>query len=145
MPKKVVIIGAAALVLAAGGAVPVMLHRSPSKAAVTVKPKLETKPMELDEFLVNLSDTGDPHYLKCTIVLEMAKSSKPSKGGESKDDPDTARIRDTIISTLGKRHFNELLAPQGKDQLKASIVHDVNKALGEDRVTEVYFTAFAMQ
>lgn len=144
MPKKAVIIGAAVLVLGAGGAVPVLMHRSGGKKTVAEKPKPVTAPVEFDEFLVNLSDTAESHYLKCTLVLEMTKSTKPAQG-EEKGDPDTARIRDAIISTMGKRHFSELLAPEGKDQLKASIIRDVNKALGEERVYEVYFTAFAMQ
>lgn len=144
MPKKIVIIAAAVLVLGAGGAVPVIMHRSSGKQNVVKKPKPITSPLEFDEFLVNLADTAEPHYLKCTLVLEMTKSSKPSQG-EEKGDPDTARIRDAIISTMGRRRFSELLAPEGKEQLKASIIRDVNKALGEERVYEVYFTAFAMQ
>lgn len=145
MAKKIVIIGAAVTVLAAGGAVPVVLHRSPHKVAALSKPKLETAPMELDEFIVNLADGSEQHYLKCTLVLEMVKSAKSGGGGEGKEDPDAARIRDAIISTMSRRRFTELLSPEGKTQLKEGIIHDVNKVLGKDAVVEVYFTAFAMQ
>jgi flagellar protein FliL len=151
MPKKIVIIGAAVLVLGAGIAVPVVMSRAPSKHAAKAKPKPVLEPMELDEFLVNLADTGEQHFLKCTVVLEVDKAAKGKEaggGGEGEKagvSPETARMRDTIITTMSRRRFSELLAADGKETLKSSIIHDVNKAFGKELVMEVYFTSFAMQ
>lgn len=146
MPKKIVIIIAAILLVGAGAAIPLVLHRAPHTTAARPKPKPQTEPVEMDEFLINLADLNEQHYLKCTLVLEMVKTNNKKSGGEEGDkDPDTARIRDAIITTMGRKHFAELLAPEGKQQLKEAIIRDVNKVLGREAVTEVYFTSFAMQ
>jgi flagellar FliL protein len=144
MPKKIVMIGAAVLVLGAGGAVPVVMNRSHHTTGIKAKPKPVTVPLELDEFLVNLSDRTEQHYLKVTMVLDMVKSAK-GEGGEGKTNPEMAPIRDAIITTMSRRSLAELLAPEGKQALKESIIRDVNRALVRDAVTEVYFTSFAMQ
>ena len=146
MSKKVILIAAAVLMLGAGGGVTWKVSHKSGKASVKQKEKPKTEPMELDEFLVNLADSSESHYLKCTIVLEVIPDPKGGGGGgEGKGSPDTAKIRDAVITTMCKRQMSELVPEAGKIRLKEDIIKDVNRAMQRDAVTEVFFTSFAMQ
>ena len=97
--------------------------------------------MTLEEFVVNLSDVGEPHYLKASVSLEVAGDS----GGEEAQKADLPKIRDVVITTMSKRNFRELLTANGKQSLKNAIKKEINHLLDDDRVSQVYFTSFAMQ
>ncbi|HEY3266004.1 MAG TPA: flagellar basal body-associated FliL family protein [Armatimonadota bacterium] len=141
MNKKllIIIIGAITALGAIGGvAVPKMLSGK-HKAPVKVAKKYTAVP--LDEFLVNLADGGDPHYLKAVVVMEVGEDPKL----DDKIKEATPKIRDAMIVTMTKRTFHELLTTGGKQDLREALKADGNRALGPGMVNEVYFTSFAMQ
>lgn len=140
MNKNLLILVAALVVVGAvaGVAVPKMLSGTPAKAAKVVK-KMKTVP--LDEFLVNLADAGDPHYLKAVVALEVPEDPKL----EEKLTEATPALRDAMITTMTKRGFHELLTPKGKADLKEALKTEANRVLGKETVEGVYFTSFAMQ
>jgi len=111
-------------------------HAEPEKAE-------QVSLIEFDEFLVNLADTQDQHYLKTVLVMEV--EGEPKESEEKEMTPETAQIRDAVIATMSRRTFRELLAPEGKNRLRGAIRKDVNRILGEDAVRNVYFTEFTMQ
>lgn len=110
------------------------------KAAKTV----ELTEWALDEFIVNLADVAEPHYLKVSLVLEIEGGAK-AKGGEGGGNPQEARARDTIITVITRKHFAELLTEQGKADLKGEFKAALNAELKDTKVVGVYFTSFAMQ
>lgn len=109
---------------------------APGKAA----PEEVGKKLALTEFLVNLADPGSDHYLKTTISLGLRKDVD-----EKKLEDELAPITDTIISVLSSSLQAEVVTPAGKDKLKATIKERLNKKLGDNKVVEIYFTAFATQ
>ena len=120
---------------------------------VAKKPKgegsAESKPARLsmwkmEEFVVNLADRAEPHYLKVSMTLEV--DGKVESGGEGGGNPLDAKAQDAIITVLTRKRFAELLTEQGKSKLKSELKSALNDALGEEpKVVNIYFTSFAMQ
>ena len=105
--------------------------------------KVEKGPvLSLDEFLVNLADPGNDHFLKVTVGLELdkAKGKMPEALKE-----DTPLIRDAVLSSLSSKTRDQIAPEGGREKLKADIKKRVNTALGEDDVQGVYFTNFVTQ
>ena len=96
----------------------------------------------LDDFVVNLADTEEQHYLKATVALEMPGTEEELKEQMKTITP---QIRDAILMLMSRRHFRELQSTEGKKSLKEAIKKEVNRVLDDDIVSNVYFTAFAMQ
>jgi len=141
--KLLIPIIAGVLVLVALGGVCFMKFGGHGKKHGKEKPAVEaTATMDLGEMVVNLADTTEPHYLKTKIVLEVT-GAVASAGGEGEGA--SPKMRDAVIAALSARTFNELLTPEGKSSLKESIKAAVNKSLGEEKVTDVFFSDFAMQ
>ena len=113
------------------------------KEGSTEVKKVEKGPvMTLDEFLVNLSDSGSDHFLKVTVGLELDKEK--GKTAESLKET-TPEIRDAILSSLSSQTRDAVAPESGREKLKAEIKKKVNEALGEDDVKNVYFTNFVTQ
>lgn len=117
---------------------------SANKAASSYgTPTIEETPkvtVTLDDFVVNLADKSEPHYLKVQMVLEMRGAKAEEELNRNKPE-----IRDSIISILSGKTYLELLAPEGKEKLKAQIKEHLNENLKECIVTSVFFNSFAMQ
>ena len=108
------------------------------------KKDVKLTPWELEEFVVNLADKDDLHYLKVKMVLEVEDQGK---GGHSEGsvNPEEAKVRDVIISVLSKRCLGELLSETGKSTLKSDLKSALNSVLEDCKVHDIYFTSFAMQ
>jgi flagellar FliL protein len=104
--------------------------------------KLPEHTLELDEFVVNLSDGS--HYAKVTLALGL---EKPLTGGEGgKVEPKLlAPIRDTVITVLSSKGMNELVSNEGKEKLKTELKEKLNERLGDEIIKEVYFTSLTLQ
>lgn len=109
------------------------------------KKHVPTVEMPLGEFVVNLADTGNVRYLKTDVVLEVAGEIKAGGGGHGEASGPQAKIRDAVIEVLSSKHFEDLVKPDGKDELKKDIIKSVNKRIEPSEVVEVYFNEFAMQ
>ena len=105
--------------------------------------KVEKGPvMVMDEFLVNLADAGNDHFLKVTVGLELSKDK--GKTADSLKD-DTPLIRDAILASLASKTRDQVTPEAGRAKLKVEIKNKVNDALGEDDVDGVYFVNFVTQ
>lgn len=110
------------------------------------------------EFLVNLSDEEQGHYLKTQISLGTRldpeeKSAGGGHGGEGKGPQpklfqrlktEEPLIRDTIISIISNYTMKALVTSAGKEQLKENLRVRLQQALATDNIT-VYFTSFTLQ
>lgn len=97
-----------------------------------------------DGLIINIGGVNSGRYLKIGLTLEM-KPSKKTKEAEGKTaSPDEIKVVDTIVYILRSQKLEDF-EPGKQDRLKELIKNEVNKALGEDRVYDVYITNFVLQ
>jgi flagellar protein FliL len=168
--KKLIIIAAVALLV--GGGVPAFFLLKPKKEVkeevhVEVPPLL--KRAKLDQFVVNLSQSGN--FLRTIVVLEYdsnllheiekkeaehhAEGGAHGSGGGG-EAPDAVPpyislrepiVRDAIIRVLSSKRGEEVLTSVGKEQLKEELVEGINDSLAAEEpiVVAVYFAEFIVQ
>lgn len=100
--------------------------------------KLSNALLPLDTFIVNLQVKGS--FLKTTIQLEFSKPELPHE-----IETDTAKIRDAVIRVLSTKSAQDILTPEGKDQLREEIKTASNEALKSEDILAVYITEFIIQ
>jgi len=113
-----------------------------SEAAAKNKPNEVRIVFPLEPFIVNLMDNAGSgkKYLKATIELEVVGEAEKKKLEYSK-----AQIKDTILTLLSSRSFEEINTADGKIGLKQSLLIQINQAMGENIVSRIYFTEFVVQ
>ena len=94
----------------------------------------------LDPFIVNLADTDQPRFLKIRINLEG--NAKEQNEEFAKRVP---QIKDTVLSLLAKKKYNDLLDSSGKERLKEEILKNLNPKLAGFKFQAVYYTEFVIQ
>ncbi|MBS1815889.1 MAG: flagellar basal body-associated FliL family protein [Acidobacteria bacterium] len=149
-----------AAVAITGGGFFYMMRSGKMVAAAQTKPAApveehkpaKTHPVALDPMLVNLADAGGHAYLKIAVTLlvqdpetkEKPKEEAEAKGKE-KDAGPAASARDAILTVVTAKTSEQLLASEGKEQLKHAIAANVTKRVPEFKVSEVLFTDFLVQ
>lgn len=134
------------LLLGAGAAAYFLLFSKssppPEEEQVPVKPdKPEVGPfLQLNPFVVNLSDPTGRRYLRVKIVLELKDDEALSEANDR-----IPQINDTIILVLSSKTVEEVLAPEGKAELRFEIMNKLNQLLGPGKIRGVYFTQFVVQ
>jgi flagellar FliL protein len=114
----------------------------PGHDAEAKKKKPEVKStLSLDSFLVNLADKEEVRFVKAQFQLGMAESNEEM----AKDPVILAATRDTIISLLSSKTSEQIMTPQGKDQLREEIRNRVNAILPKGKVSEVFIVDFVVQ
>jgi flagellar FliL protein len=99
--------------------------------------------LELDAFLVNLADRDSARFVKATFGLGL---DAPDLGTELSEDPVAlAATRDKIISILSTKTSEQILTPEGKQNLRAEIRDGVNSILHEGKIVEVFIMDFVVQ
>ena len=147
MKKIVIIVAPVVLLLAVGG----FLFLKPKAPPPDAK-ALAAEPGPIytmaDPFIVNLADRDARHFAKVGIALHVSKLSAslvpPQEGKEPAKVEEDSAIRDIIIGTLQTRTTDDLSTTTGRDDVKEAIRQGVNKKT-DLRITEVYFTEFAIQ
>lgn len=140
-PKKMVILAVILAVVLLGGAVSaVFMFTELTMADVRDKfEKHEEYVVPLASFTVNLS-SGTESYLKTQISLMYTDEKKTAMFTAK-----TSQIRDIIIKDLMAYSSRELLEAGGLDKVKERLKADINTALGEETVMEIFFTDFLIQ
>lgn len=108
-----------------------MLEREKEKA----DPKFIGRLIPLEEFLVNLASSRGQKLLKIIMELEVSNDEVAQEIEKVKP-----KIRDMIIIILSGKKYAELSTPQGKEELREEIRHQVNLTLTRGQVNRVYFT-----
>ncbi|HTB22105.1 MAG TPA: flagellar basal body-associated protein FliL [bacterium] len=109
-----------------------------------IEPRPELGQLEhMGDFLVNLADVEETHYLRTEIDLEQNYGSSPEFGNEIGNRK--AQLRDIIISTLSSKSSEDLRTPEGKEALKEELKERINSVLAKGQIARVYFTEFAIQ
>jgi flagellar FliL protein len=96
--------------------------------------------VELQPFIVNLADDGEPRYLRMTVSVGLAES------GESKPDPlFTTKVRNAMLAILTSKRSDEILTVEGKAKLRKELLHAAEAAVTEPEVHAIYITDFIVQ
>jgi flagellar FliL protein len=89
---------------------------------------------------VNPAGTRGAPLLRVEAALESPDASVLKELAER----DT-QIRDILITELSARGLNQLLDPQGKEELRRRIVERINRELVRGSLSNLYFTQFVVQ
>jgi len=151
--KKIMLfamIGVAVLVLAGGGFFAYTKFLAPKPAIEgkeslaeeekKKKPEAETAILELEPFVVNLSDPKGKRYLKVKISLEVESAEKAEKAKKS-----IPKMRDMVIMMLTSLTFEEVMTPEGKIRVRDELLERFNLVMRPDRIQNIYFTEFVIQ
>lgn len=113
-----------------------------TKKVIVEKPELG--PIQsVGEFIVNLADPTESHYLRCNVVLEMDFGSSEKLAEEV--DKRMPQIKDVIIATMGSKTSIQLGDPENREALKQELKDKLNALLNRGQLARVYFTSFAIQ
>ena len=151
--KKWIIIGAAVLVLGAGGYAAwnfLLAERSLGKhnpqteqtGQSTAQAKDEKFGIihELEPFIVNLLDKEGRRYLKTRIEFEVDNEDIKKELTRR-----TPQLRDAILMLLTSKSFEDISKPEGKLRLKTEIIVRINQILPRIGIRTLYFTEFVVQ
>jgi len=94
----------------------------------------------LEPFILNLANHGSEGFFKISLSLELANTSLVETAKVK-----TPQLRDAIITLLSAKSSEDLVAPEGKIQLKDEVLLRANEILREGAVRNIYFTDFVMQ
>jgi len=154
--KKLILIALAVLVLlglGGGGYWYASSHGASdpggSKKAAHKTPSKDTSPeavLQLQSFVVNLADPNQGDFLRVSIALGLGKPLPAGgEGGPGKGSPLIPQVRDAILADLSTWKSNDLLALNGKKELKEQLLATLHKKVPELDVTDIYFTDFLIQ
>ncbi len=150
--KRWILVGAVVLLIAAGAAYPTYRYfrnRPASSSAATkgkgAQPAKEKKAeikalLPLDPFLVNLADKEDIRFVKATFQLGLTEPMS-----EEKNPAAHAAMRDAIISILTSRTSDQILSPEGKENLRQEIRKRINELAPKLKVQDVFIVDFVVQ
>jgi len=96
--------------------------------------------VDLEDFVVNITDREKTRYLKVSITLEAA-----DKKTKNEVDNRLPQVRDSIIFQISGKTYDQLRDLQGKKQLQAELIQSLNQLLDKGRVKRLFFTEFVVQ
>ncbi|MEW6669172.1 MAG: flagellar basal body-associated FliL family protein [Thermodesulfobacteriota bacterium] len=94
----------------------------------------------LDTFIVNLADPLGKRYLKVKMDLELSDEKVIAEL-----DKRLPQLRDTILTTLSSKTYEEIGTLEGKMQLRMEIMARLNQYLKAGKIKSIYFTDFIVQ
>jgi flagellar protein FliL len=94
----------------------------------------------MDSFIVNLMEERGTKYLKTKLGLELDNALVSKEIDER-----LPQFRDTILTILSTKSFEDIRRLEGKYQLRAEIMAMLNRHLRSGEITNVYFTEFVVQ
>ena len=138
-----------------GGAAYIFLKPKPADSAdaapaktTQAAPKKEAKegggigplyPME--NFIVNMADSGGTRYLRVTLQLELDQTKKFPEMLDMRK----PQLRDAILTVLASKRYEEVSSAQGKLILKQELLRRINSLVTEGTIVNIYFTEFVAQ
>ncbi len=95
-------------------------------------------------FVLNFEGKSKARYMQ--IGLEVATTSDKAQAAVKKHLP---VIRNEIVLLLSGQKYEEMVTPDGKEQLRAELIETINNVLKQHKIKKgidnVYFTSFVMQ
>lgn len=144
--KLFLIAGIAAFLLVGGGggAAFLLLGSGGDEAqAQTNEAKPKQHLVNMDTFVVNLSDPKGDRFMKATLRVVVTDSSLSSRIVQ--DDIFRTRCRDRVISVLSSKRFQDVNNPLGKESLRRELARELGKIFPEGSINEILFVEFIVQ
>ncbi len=95
-------------------------------------------------FVLNFEGKSKARFMQ--VGLEVATSSEKSYAMVKKHLP---VIRNEIVLLLSGQKYEEMVTPEGKEQLRAELIETINTILKQHKapkgIDNIYFTSFVMQ
>ena len=95
-------------------------------------------------FVLNFEGKNKARYMQ--IGLEVSVNNEKAFAAVKKHIP---VIRNEIVLLLSGQKYEEMVTPDGKEQLRAELIETINNILKQHRVKDgidnIYFTSFVMQ
>lgn len=114
---------------------------TPAAAAPAQEKKAEPgEVVTVADLVINPAGTGGRRYLKVAAAIE-AKDAKAVKELGLR----TAQVRDLLIRDLSARTLDELTDPTAKEEMRQTLVDELNEIVGVGQVRHVYFTEYVVQ
>ncbi|ADD67092.1 flagellar basal body-associated protein FliL [Denitrovibrio acetiphilus DSM 12809] len=95
----------------------------------------------LENFIVNMADTGGTRYLRVTLQLELDDTKKFAEALDMRK----PQLRDAILTVLASKRYEEVSSAQGKLILKQELLRRLNSLVTEGTIVNIYFTEFVAQ
>jgi len=103
--------------------------------------KVDIGPMvKMAPLIINLNDEGGRHYVKATLVLELAQS-EAAEEVKSK----LPSLIDMTILMLGDKKLEDLRNPDAKENLKKEFLAKSNRVVSEGKIKGIYLDEFLLQ
>lgn len=116
----------------------------PSEAAMSENKATQIEPLgpllKMEDFVVNIMHKDATRFLKIGITLE-AKDIESSERIKNR----MPQITDAVLLLVGNKQFDQIKDLQGKLQLKADLLSQINSLIGIDEVNDIFFTDFVVQ
>jgi Flagellar basal body-associated protein len=97
-----------------------------------------------DGLIINIGGVNSGRYLKIGVVLELKPDKKGQTSGGKSASPEEIKALDAVVQLLRAQKVEDF-DPNKQERLKEQLKAEVNRALGDDRVYEVYITNFVLQ
>jgi flagellar basal body-associated protein FliL len=138
--------GALAIFLGAALALSLGWVSLPGRGAAAKAPshglaKAEVGPMiKLSPLIINLKEEAGTHYVKTTIVLELARNE-----GVEEVEKRKSSVTDTIILAVSDKRLEDLKPVESKERLKQELLASVNQHFESKKIKQIYFDEFLYQ
>ncbi|MDX2503981.1 MAG: flagellar basal body-associated FliL family protein [Gammaproteobacteria bacterium] len=107
------------------------------------KAELSYLPLE-PPFVLNFEGKSKARYMQ--VGLEVSTTSEKAQAAVKKHMP---VIRNEVVLLLSGQKYQEMVTPDGKEQLRAELIETINNILKQHKVKKgidnIYFTSFVMQ
>lgn len=94
----------------------------------------------IDEIIANPAGNNASRFLVVEIGLVLSSSEDAGLVEEN-----LMHIKDRINEVLSTKEVNELIRPEGRNELRVEIAEEINDAIGVRSVRNLYFIKYVMQ
>jgi flagellar protein FliL len=147
IPLRLIIIGAAVVVLVCGGLAAWQVVGGERHSAQIddrgPRPGTEVTAglvFSMSPFVVNLNDPGGKRYLKTKIDLEYAGVGVTEELKQRQP-----QVRDAILLLLSSKSLEDIQGVEGKIILRRELISKINQVLTKGKIRNLYFTQFVIQ
>jgi flagellar basal body-associated protein FliL len=110
-------------------------------AQAAPRPVIDVGPMvKLSPLIINLNESNSRHYLKTTLVLEIAK-----KEWVEDVQGKMTSLTDMVIVALGDKRIEDLRKSEARENVKKELLEKANQILAGEKIRRIYFDEFLFQ
>lgn len=97
-----------------------------------------------DGLILNIGGVNSGRYLKIGLIVELKPDKKIAQKEGKMPSPEEIKILDTAVYVLRSQKIEDF-DPAKQEQLKEVLKNEINTALGDELVYDIYITNFVLQ